>query len=72
MVSSIQVSNELKEELQKRKLHDNETYEEIIWDLIEDSLELSEETKQAIETAQKEYEDKKTLSHEEVLKELGL
>ena len=43
MVTTIQVSEDLKKSLTKRKLHDNETYEDVIWDLLEDQMELSEE-----------------------------
>ena len=39
MATTIQVSEELKYELQKRKLNVRETYEEVIWDLIEDTKE---------------------------------
>lgn len=45
MVTTIQISEKLQEKLKKRKLYDNESYEEVIWDLLEDSMELSEETK---------------------------
>jgi hypothetical protein len=31
--------------LLKRKFYDKETYEEVIWDMIEDSEELNEQTK---------------------------
>ena len=72
MASSIQVSENLKKELKSRKIHDNETYEDIIWDLIEDTLELSKETLIAIEEAKEDYLNNKTISHEELKKELGL
>jgi len=38
-MTTIQVSNILHNELIKRKLFDRETYEEVIWDLIEDTRE---------------------------------
>lgn len=72
MVSSIQVSEELKNELKKRKMSDNETYETIIWDLIEDSLELSSETLKEIEIARQEFADGKTISHKDLKVELNL
>ena len=72
MASSIQVSENLKKELKSRKIHDNETYEDIIWDLIEDTLELSKETMISIEEAKEDYLNNKTISHEELKKELGL
>lgn len=72
MATTIQVSDELKKELKSRKFSDSETYEDIIWDLIEDSLELSKETLLAIEEAKEDYRNKRTISHEELKRELGL
>ena len=54
MATTIQVSRELLGTLQKRKLYDKESYEEVIWDLVEDSRELNEETKRDIEKARAE------------------
>ena len=42
MATTIQVSNKLAQELKNRKMYDKESYEEIIWDLIEDTVELSQ------------------------------
>ena len=39
-ITTIQISSELKEALRKRKLHVKESYEDIIWDLLEDQMEL--------------------------------
>ena len=50
MATTIQVSEELRYELQKRKLNIRETYEDVIWNLIDDTMELSEETLKNIET----------------------
>jgi len=72
MVTTIQISEELKNTLNKRKLFDRETYEEIIWDLLEDTLELSEQTHKEIEIARKEFKEGKTISHKQLKKELGL
>jgi len=72
MATTIQVSNKLVETLKNRKMYDKESYEEIIWDLIEDSMELSEETKKRIAQGEKEYREGKTVSLEEVKKKLGL
>src|SRR3989344_4612449 len=49
--TTIQVSEELLDELKIRKISDKESYEEIIWDLIDDTMELSDETKREIEKA---------------------
>ena len=65
--STIQVSRKLKDTLQERKLVDAESYEEVIWDLLEDSMELSEETKRDIEEARKEFKEGKTVSHKQLL-----
>jgi predicted CopG family antitoxin len=45
MVTTIQISEELQKELINMKLFDKETYEEVIWNLVEDTQELSEQTK---------------------------
>ncbi len=71
MATTIQVSRELLETLQKRKLYDKESYEEVIWDLLEDSMELSEETKRNIEKSRAEIKAGKTYTHEQVKKMLG-
>ena len=48
---TIQISQDLQKELNKRKLFSRETYEEVIWDVIEDTKELNEETKRNIAEA---------------------
>jgi hypothetical protein len=72
MVTSIQVTKELLEELKLRKLHDSESYEEVIMDLLEDSKELSEETKADLAKARTEYKEGKVSSLAQVKKEMGL
>lgn len=72
MVTTIQISEKLQKELGKRKLYDRESYEEVIWDMIEDTMELSEETKKHIEQSRKEIKEGKTVSLEQVKKNLGL
>lgn len=72
MVTTIQISEDLQEELNKKKLYDRETYEEVIWDLMEDTMELSEETKRNIKQAEKEFKEGKYKTLEQVEKELGL
>lgn len=41
-------------ELNKMKLFSRETYEEVIWNIIEDTKELSEETRRDIAIARKQ------------------
>jgi RNA polymerase-interacting CarD/CdnL/TRCF family regulator len=72
MVSTIQVSGELMKKLKDRKMYDKESYEAIIWDLLEDSMELSEETKRHIKQAEKEIKEGKTVKLAQVKKKLGL
>jgi len=70
MVTSIQISEELLEHLKKMKIHEKESYEDIILDLIEDRLELSKETKKEIEESRKEVKEGKTVSLEEIKRKL--
>jgi len=72
MVTTIQISEDLQQELANRKMFAKETYEEVIWDLIEDTKELSAETLKNIEVAKKQIKEGKTVSMEEVKKRLGL
>ena len=52
MDTTIQISKNLLGKLARMKMHTKESYENIIWDLIEDRMEFSQETKKSIE----EYE----------------
>ena len=72
MATTIQVSEELAKELKNRKMFDNESYEDVIWDIIEDTKELSDETLQNIEEARKQIKEGKYYTLSEVKKELGL
>jgi predicted transcriptional regulator len=72
MVTTIQVSQELVSKLKERKMYTKESYEEVIWDALEDSMELSEETKAEIKLAEAEITKGKLYTHEQVKKELGL
>lgn len=72
MATTIQVSNKLVDTLRTRKMYDKESYEDIIWDLLEDTMELSEETKKHIGQARKDIKAGRVYTHEQVKKELGL
>ncbi len=72
MVATVQVSEELKRELKKLKKYPQESYESVIWDLIEANKELSEETKRELEEAYRDIEEGRIHAHEEVKKELEL
>lgn len=72
MATTIQISEDLQKVLTKRKLYGKETYEEVIWDLLEDTMELSEETKKNIKQAEKEIAEGKVYTLSQVKKELNL
>ena len=72
MATTIQVSGKLLETLKKKKLYNKESYEEVIWGLMEDSQELSAEAKQEIGKARAEIKAGKFFTHEQVKKRLGL
>ena len=72
MATTIQVSEELKERLAFRKMSDKESYEDVIWDLLEDTLELNEQTKKEIEIARKEFQQGKFVTHAQLKKKLGI
>ena len=71
-MTTIQVSNELRDILVERKLHPRETFEEVIFDLIEDTMELSKQTKKDILEAEADIKAGRVYTHEQVKKELGL
>lgn len=72
--TTIQISSGLKEELEKRKILDSETYEEVIWGIIEDSTPLKDETIKEIEGILADIKSGKarTYSHDEIKKRFGL
>lgn len=72
MVTTIQVSEELVKELKRRKMYAKESYEDIIWDLLEDTMELSDETLKRVEEARKRIEKGEYVTLEQAKKELGL
>ena len=72
MATTIQISTELLNQMQAMKVHARESYEDLIWDLIEDRMELSEETKKNIAEAEKNIREGKTVSLEEIKKRLGM
>lgn len=67
MPTTIQISDNAKRVLDRMKIFERETYNEVIENMIEDSLELNEKTKQGLRKARKE----KGISHEKVGKRLG-
>jgi hypothetical protein len=72
MGTTIQISKKLQQELLKRKFFNKETYEEIIWDIIEDTVELNEQTKKEIAEARAQIKAGKYHTLAKVKKELGI
>ncbi|MFH1326838.1 MAG: hypothetical protein ABIH59_01795 [archaeon] len=69
MSTTIQISDDVKQSLDRMKIFERETYNEVLENMIEDNLELNEKTKKELELARKK---EKSISHEEVKKRLGL
>jgi len=72
MATTIQISEELLERLKVMKLNDKESYENILWDLLEDSMEISEETRKNIAVAEKEIKEGKVHKWEDVKRDLKI
>ncbi len=72
MATTIQISQELQNALVKKKLYERETYEEVIWDTLEDSMELNAQTKKEIIEAREQIKQGKFKTLEQVKKELGI
>jgi len=70
--TTIQISNDLLEKLKKMKIHKKESYEDLIWDLLEDRMELSKETKKNIAQSEKDIKEGKTHKWGDIKKELKL
>ena len=71
-MTTIQISNELRDLLVARKLHAKETFEEVIFDLIEDTMELSEQAKKDIAEAEADIKAGRVHKWEDVKMELGI
>ena len=72
MPTTIQISNDVKQVLDRMKLYERDTYNEILERMIEDDFELNKETKMDIQEAKKRIAAGKFLTHEQVRKKLGL
>ena len=70
--TTIQISKDLQEKLEARKIFDRESYEEIIIDLLEDTMELSEETKEHLKQSEKDVKNGRVYTLEQIKKEFNL
>jgi predicted transcriptional regulator len=68
--TTIQVSKELLNDLKSRKMYDKESYEDIIRDLLEDTMELSKETLENIKKSEEDYKLGKVKTLAEVEKRI--
>jgi predicted transcriptional regulator len=71
MVTTIQIDEDIKAVLNQMKIFDRETYNDVLERLIEDVHELNDTTKKEIESALKEIENGKYITHEDLAEELG-
>ncbi|MCK9597344.1 antitoxin VapB family protein [Candidatus Pacearchaeota archaeon] len=69
MPTTIQISDNVRNILEKMKMFERESYNEVIVRMIEDERKLSKEALFELEKARK---DPKIISHEEAKKRLGL
>jgi len=72
MPTTIQISDNVRGTLEKMKMFERETYNEVIERMIEDEREVNEKTRKEIEERRKEGKAGKIISHEEVKKRFGL
>jgi RNA polymerase-interacting CarD/CdnL/TRCF family regulator len=70
--TTIQISKELLEKLRMRKMTDKESYEDILWNLLEDTMELSDEAKRRIAISRQQYKEGKVVSWDKLKRELKL
>ena len=71
MSTTIQISDEMRNQLNGLKLYGRDTYNDVLERILEDMQELNEKTKKEIGQAIKEIESGHYKTHEEVRKELG-
>lgn len=72
MSTTIQIAESVKKTLDKMKMFDRETYNDVLERMIEDELELNAVTKREIEEAEKRIKSGKFVKHSDVEKRFGL
>lgn len=72
MPTTIQIENKIRERLEKMKLSERETYNDVLERVLEDIEELDEQTKKELETARKQIKEGKFVTHEQVKKQYGI
>ena len=72
MATTIQISQELQQQLMERKFSSSESYEDVIWDMMEDVTEISAETKRLIRKAEADVKAGRVHSLSSVKRELDV
>jgi predicted CopG family antitoxin len=72
MPTTIQVSDDIRTTLERMKLYEKESYNDIIERMLEDQKGLSEKTKQEIEEAKKRVKSGKFVTMDLVAKKYGV
>ena len=71
MATTIQIEEQIRNRLNDMKIHNRETYNDVIERILEDLQELNEETKREIAKAVREVKAGKYKTHEEVRTDMG-
>ena len=69
MATTIQISNEVKKTLERMRVYERETYNEIIENLLEDQMEINQRTKDELRERKKSSD---FVSSKDVEKEFGI
>jgi predicted transcriptional regulator len=72
MSTTIQISDNIQQILERMKMFKRETYNDVIERMVEDDLEINDRTKKEIEEARKQIKAGKFITQEEAEKRLGL
>jgi predicted CopG family antitoxin len=72
MATTIQISDNVHALLQNMKLFERESYNDVIERMLEDNLELSEQTKKDLEEAKAQVRKGEVITQDEVEKRFGL
>lgn len=72
MATTIQISDDVKQALERMRIFQRETYNEIIENMIEDQMEINEKTKKELDEARERINNGEFVTLEEVEKKFGL
>lgn len=69
MTTTIQISDDVKKALEKMRLFERETYNEVIENMLEDNIEINQQTKKELAERKKSND---FVSQEDIEKEFGI